>query len=171
MPIRFRCVYCEKLLGIARRKSGAIVDCPHCGEKLIVPTPDPSDETAAAADEFKATDEVKALAAAPGAQLFERSDFEALLHPEPTFRTGDDDAHPPKPAKSPRPVVSATVDPIPAPKPVAPVPLPSLMNSTPEPTGFFISSSRATWLSVAAVVALATAFSIGLLVGRFFRPT
>ncbi len=40
MPIRFRCVYCDKLLGIARRKAGTIVDCPHCKEKLIVPSPE-----------------------------------------------------------------------------------------------------------------------------------
>ncbi len=37
MPIHFRCVYCNKLLGIGKRKSGAIVNCPQCGEQLIVP--------------------------------------------------------------------------------------------------------------------------------------
>lgn len=39
MPIRFRCVYCDKLLGIARRKAGAVVNCPQCGQALIVPSP------------------------------------------------------------------------------------------------------------------------------------
>ena len=37
MPIRFRCVYCDKLLGIAKRKAGAVVNCPQCGQPLIVP--------------------------------------------------------------------------------------------------------------------------------------
>jgi hypothetical protein len=40
MPIRFRCVYCDKLLGIARRKAGAVVNCPQCQQPLIVPTPE-----------------------------------------------------------------------------------------------------------------------------------
>lgn len=48
MPIRFRCVYCNQLLGIARRKAGTIVNCPHCGERLIVPTPELDEETAPA---------------------------------------------------------------------------------------------------------------------------
>ena len=46
MPIRFRCVYCNQLLGIARRKAGTVVNCPHCGERLIVPTPESDDESA-----------------------------------------------------------------------------------------------------------------------------
>ena len=79
MPIRFRCVYCDKLLGIARRKAGAVVSCPHCGEKLIVPTPEPE---SAAPDHDPLVDDAPAneneedrelLAAG----LFERSDFEA----------------------------------------------------------------------------------------------
>lgn len=47
MPIRFRCVYCEKLLSIARRKAGTVVTCPNCTEKLIVPTPEPEQEESA----------------------------------------------------------------------------------------------------------------------------
>src|SRR5438270_411363 len=37
MPIKFRCVYCNQLLGIARRKAGKIVACTNCGGQLIVP--------------------------------------------------------------------------------------------------------------------------------------
>jgi len=37
MPIRFRCGYCNKLLGIARRKAGSETTCPHCGYTLTVP--------------------------------------------------------------------------------------------------------------------------------------
>ena len=37
MPIRFRCAYCQQLMGIARRKAGAVVRCPRCAGELIVP--------------------------------------------------------------------------------------------------------------------------------------
>src|SRR5580658_8551940 len=37
MPIRFRCGYCNRLLGIARRKAGTETTCPHCGYTLTVP--------------------------------------------------------------------------------------------------------------------------------------
>ena len=37
MPIRFRCVYCNQLLGISRRKAGTIVRCTTCEGQLIVP--------------------------------------------------------------------------------------------------------------------------------------
>src|SRR5262249_42175047 len=40
MPIRFRCVYCNQLLGISRRKAGTIVRCTTCEGQLIVPNPD-----------------------------------------------------------------------------------------------------------------------------------
>jgi hypothetical protein len=42
MPIRFRCPYCDQLLGIARRKSGAVVDCPRCRGRVGVPADAPS---------------------------------------------------------------------------------------------------------------------------------
>src|SRR5438270_11801046 len=37
MPIRFRCAYCNQLMGIARRKAGAVVRCPKCAGEVIVP--------------------------------------------------------------------------------------------------------------------------------------
>ncbi len=37
MPIRFRCRYCSKLLGIGRRKAGTDTACPHCGKTITVP--------------------------------------------------------------------------------------------------------------------------------------
>jgi hypothetical protein len=39
MPIRFRCSYCNRLLGIATRKAGTQTICPHCGYQIIVPVP------------------------------------------------------------------------------------------------------------------------------------
>lgn len=159
MPIRFRCVYCDKLLGIARRKAGAVVSCPHCGEKLIVPSPEPD----AAADEeaIKGTDDDKALAATAGPQLFERADFESLLQPEPTFRSGDDE--PPPPVKSRSRPEPLPLDREPEFEPLAP-------RRAPASPGVFLSASKVTWLSVIGVILLAGAFAAGLLVGRFFRP-
>lgn len=39
MPIRFRCSYCNRLLGIATRKAGMETICPHCGYTITVPVP------------------------------------------------------------------------------------------------------------------------------------
>jgi hypothetical protein len=38
MPIRFYCPFCDQLLGIARRKAGAVVECPSCHGKVGVPS-------------------------------------------------------------------------------------------------------------------------------------
>src|SRR5262249_61750502 len=43
MPIRFRCAYCNQLMGIARRKAGNVVRCPRCAGQVIVPNADGSD--------------------------------------------------------------------------------------------------------------------------------
>jgi negative regulator of sigma E activity len=58
------------------------------------------------------------------------------------------------------------------PQMVAPPPKPQpLFETAPPAGGIVLSPSRATWLAVAAVVLLAVAFGVGLLVGRFFRPS
>jgi phage FluMu protein Com len=44
MPIRFRCSYCNRLLGIATRKAGTETTCPHCGYSITVPVPEAQDE-------------------------------------------------------------------------------------------------------------------------------
>src|SRR5258708_5205566 len=62
MPIRFRCSYCNQLLGIARRKIGSVVRCPTCAGQVVVP----SKSTVAA--------EVPA-----GDLLFEHGNFDELL--------------------------------------------------------------------------------------------
>ena len=84
MPIRFRCVYCDKLLGIARRKAGSVVNCPQCKQPLIVPTPEPEPEaTAAAASSSTSPPPV-------GGKLFERDDFDELLQGGATIRTPEE---------------------------------------------------------------------------------
>lgn len=45
MPIRFRCGYCNRLLGIARRKAGSETTCPHCGYTVTVPEDSVSEPT------------------------------------------------------------------------------------------------------------------------------
>jgi phage FluMu protein Com len=45
MPIRFRCSYCNRLLGIATRKAGTETVCPHCGYTITVPVPQSDEET------------------------------------------------------------------------------------------------------------------------------
>jgi phage FluMu protein Com len=174
MPIRFRCVYCDRLLGISRRKAGAIVGCPHCKEKLIVPTPSPEEQ--AAAEDEKETNEDPALAHAKGdgPQLFERDDIEALLQPKPAYRADPAAAPKARPAVAgAAPVAEAVALEPYVPQMVAPPPKPAqpLFESAPPGGGIVLSPSRATWLAVAAVVLLAVAFGVGLLVGRFFRPS
>ncbi len=96
MPIRFRCVYCDQLLGIAKRKAGSVVKCPNCAGQLIVPSPSPADNESdqdlptAAADDVvlePARDQSDKTAHTPTpanegpGMLFERSDFDELLKP------------------------------------------------------------------------------------------
>jgi hypothetical protein len=64
MPIRFRCKYCNQLIGIARRKAGTEVACPTCHGRLNVPDGDES---------------ARLPEAQAGAPLFEHSDFEDYL--------------------------------------------------------------------------------------------
>lgn len=40
MPIRFRCAYCNQLMGISHRKAGTVVKCPKCAGDIIVPVPE-----------------------------------------------------------------------------------------------------------------------------------
>lgn len=66
MPIRFRCAYCNQLMGIATRKAGTVVSCPKCSGQVVVPHPVPQ-------------------APASAANLFEQSDFPNLFdNPMPT---------------------------------------------------------------------------------------
>ena len=66
MPIRFRCAYCNQLMGIATRKAGTVVTCPKCAGQVVVPTPDP----AQAAEEERQ----RRAAGASGAAVFEEDD-------------------------------------------------------------------------------------------------
>lgn len=80
MAIRFYCVYCNRQLGIASRKAGAVVNCPNCKKKLRVPNPE--EEAAVTEAEHRES----AGAAPPAGQFFEQGDFDEVLR--------DDTVHP-----------------------------------------------------------------------------
>ena len=69
MPIRFRCDYCNRLLGIARRKAGSETTCPHCGYAIIVPEasdqaddkPEENTDSGSAAHDAANFDEIDAM--------------------------------------------------------------------------------------------------------------
>jgi hypothetical protein len=118
MPIRFRCVYCNQLLGISRRKAGTIVRCTSCEGQLIVP--DPSDGATEAGSQEQAGD-------GPGDQpqktedsggrvgVFDAEEFDAFLEPLNPGGGGSAVASPPAPsAKRPSAApVRTFVEPIP----------------------------------------------------------
>jgi hypothetical protein len=84
MPIRFRCVYCNQLLGISRRKAGTIVRCTSCEGQLIVP--EPSDApTEGGSDEPSveppADEPQKADGSSGPGGVFDAEEFDAFLEP------------------------------------------------------------------------------------------
>ena len=167
MPIRFRCVYCNQLLGIAHRKAGTVVRCPTCAGQVVVPA------TEAAA-------EAQNGPAGPSEPfLFEENDLDQLFTPGAT-----------EPASAPSPRAGG------GPHPVAVLPQPAAdapagawgtyaeppfdveridVTAAPQPgaapAGIVLSSTKATVLSVVWIVSLVLAFGAGLLVGLLMRPT
>jgi DNA-directed RNA polymerase subunit RPC12/RpoP len=74
MPIRFRCAYCNQLMGIATRKAGTVVRCPKCGGEIIVPVPEGMESS----DE-PAPPEPEPVPAPSGPAVFEDRNFEKAL--------------------------------------------------------------------------------------------
>lgn len=90
MPVRFRCVYCNQLLGIARRKAGTVVRCTNCEGQIIVPEPEP---VAAGARSRSSSD------FAPN--LLEQNNLDDLLKPfQPTSVALADDSSVTAPSSS-----------------------------------------------------------------------
>jgi hypothetical protein len=196
MPIRFRCVYCEQLLGIARRKAGTVVKCPNCSGQVIVPSPeegadesaDPEDPTAEAepaqARELATVQEKTAPAPPPttrgeGGMLFERSDFDELLKPvlerkEPTA-AGKPSRTPRKPSSpalnafdfsAPEPAAPAAAKSEPA--PVVPVVGPATSAPAAKPrSGIVFTPVKLILLAVVVMAGMAFAFGGGLLLGLY----
>jgi hypothetical protein len=175
MPIRFRCAYCNQLLGIARRKAGTVVRCPTCAGQVVVPAADASAEP----------DEPEPAGNEP---VFERSDFDDLFNnPKPMTEAaepptagapaprkqggGAGTAAPPAQAPVPDEAWGTHADPDVAVEPVGlPSRGPSGFQPPYRPPGIVLSPTKATILTVVVVVGLAVAFAAGLLVGRFLNP-
>lgn len=166
MPIRFRCAYCNQLLGIAHRKAGTVVRCPTCAGQVIVPSVD--------------NDAAESPGDAPAPLVFERNDFEKLLDSgavapataqQQAVLSSSDVPMPLGPTASAPPGAWGThaeppydvekLHPAP-PNVVAAVPVPA-------PAGILISPRKATILAVVAILALALAFAGGLLLGYSLR--
>jgi hypothetical protein len=167
MPIKFRCVHCNKLLGIARRKAGTIVDCPQCKQQLIVPTPDdPEPEP----EEDQVT--VQPEPVKPPPKLFEQDNFEILLQEQdaPTYRSHEGAHYAPAPtfaAERNLPIPATVMSP---PSGAAPAPLP-----LPYPTqhqqpqragGVVLSGGKIMLILVVMFFVVAGAFGAGIFVGK-----
>jgi hypothetical protein len=159
MPIRFRCAYCNQLLGIARRKAGTVVRCPSCSGQVVVPSLEEAglgkDKDKPAHGPFEGNEIDKMLEGTAGEQP-------SVIQPGvgPVLASQYAGA-PPGPAKPAAGGAAGKPAPQPAtaPMPVQP-PAPA-----PAGPGILLSPTKATLLSVGVVVALAVAFGSGLLVG------
>jgi hypothetical protein len=171
MPIRFRCAYCNQLMGIARRKAGTVVSCPNCAGQVVVPgdddappppmVPAPSPSPRATAPEKTENEPA----------LFERGDFDELFRKKagsPPAPAPPPVHAPAPPASLPMPMKGSAAVPAAPPAPAATAERFNFDLNRPQPQGIVLTPSMATLLSVAIVVALALAFTAGLLVGRFY---
>lgn len=147
MPIRFRCAYCNQLMGISRRKAGEVVRCPTCTGQVVVPKPEVDDG------------EKESVNPPPGkGALFEHSDFDKeLFDSRPSIQPGSARAGGFAPARA-------------GPAPAAPVPSHSVPGPAPpaaaQGPGILLTPGKATVLAVLFVLLLGVAFFAGMLVGR-----
>ncbi len=157
MPIRFRCVFCNQLMGISRRKVGTVVRCPVCASSVTVPDQPEVHADAGSSERGKRTQE---QAAKP--PLFEQSDFDQLFNAPHV---------PARPAPAPiQPFHAESVDP--APPNLQALPENGTVvppTSDYSPHGILITRKRATLLCVAVVVAVAAAFVLGLWVATLLQ--
>src|SRR5262245_42453073 len=164
MPIRFRCAYCNQLLGIAHRKAGTVVRCPTCAGQVVVPDP-------------KARGADKPSPDNPAAPLFERSDFDDLFGGLERRQEARD------PKDQLIPATSLPELAVPSPPPVGPRAAASSVGYDVErlslppvagpvvaaAPGIVLSPTKATLLTVAVIVGLGLAFTAGLIVGLILR--
>jgi hypothetical protein len=154
MPIRFRCVYCNQLLGISRRKAGTIVRCTTCDGQLIVP--DPNDVATEPAETKEPGPEGHPLTQAGGGGLFEQSDFDAMLEPVSSSQRPAAVASAPAPAAPPL-----------TKRPAGPQAAPPRTNTAASSDApvLMLTRSRLTIVCVLLVLGLGLAFASGLIVG------
>jgi DNA-directed RNA polymerase subunit RPC12/RpoP len=155
MPIRFRCAYCNQLMGIARRKAGSVVRCPTCAGQVIVPVPANSAGGAAAE------------ANKPKAGLFEVADIDKELFnagssgpPAGASAPMGGTAAPPGP-KAPAPGTQRH-DVVPYHAPAGEVAFGEALDSD---LGIFLTRGKALLLGVLMIVLLLLTFWLGFLMG------
>jgi hypothetical protein len=143
MPIRFRCKYCNQLIGIARRKAGSDVSCPTCHGRLTVP----------------ATDESPDGGAEASAPLFEQSDFEDYLRSPFSDEAIRHAAASRARQMQPLPSVPLVID---------VDRLPDEAVAVPPAGGIWLTPARLSVLVVTFILLLAGAFAAGIAVDRLF---
>ncbi len=152
MPIRFRCAYCNQLMGIARRKAGNVVRCPTCAGQVIVPTPgaaEPEPPPPPAPQPVK------------GPSLFEQGDFDRDVLNNPTAGAraprrngpGSSPSHPARPSRN------DAID-------VEPVSMPLAMGRAAQESGLHLSTAAAVGLGLVVVLLMGLAFFAGLVLGK-----
>jgi len=139
MPIRFRCAYCNQLMGISSRKAGSVVRCPKCAGEIIVPMPEGM-QPPEAADQ----------PAVP--QAFEDPAFEQMLN-EPVQAPNVPNEAPTETA----PVTESHV---------ASSPTPAIAAGPPKRVGFFLPLGMLIVCLVIIVLLLIMMFVLGLIIGR-----
>jgi DNA-directed RNA polymerase subunit RPC12/RpoP len=167
MPIRFRCAYCNQLLGISRRKAGTVVRCPTCAGQVVVPNVETMEPSNGAGNSEPL--------------VFERNDFDELLG------SGDRSA---VAVPQKELALTSTESPVVIPAPGNPPsgawgthaePALDVFKLNPasglfpvaakkEP-GIHLSPARAAALAVAVLILLVLAFSAGVWVGFTLRPS
>jgi DNA-directed RNA polymerase subunit RPC12/RpoP len=159
MPIRFRCAYCNQLLGISRRKAGQVVRCPTCAGQVVVPQADDLPP-----DQEQPTVEPPSPSPAAEAPLFERDDFGLDFdNPVPSLPATHGS---PAPAAAP-PAPSGWAAGPSAGFDVEPFRPTTQLTEVGAPAGILLSPAKATLLTVLAILGMAIAFGAGLIVGRF----
>jgi hypothetical protein len=153
MPIRFRCAYCNQLMGIARRKAGTVVRCPKCAGQVVVPLAEGND--LADSEHPQPVADNPQSGETEGGKLFEHNDFEKAF--DAGHAGGRHALH--------QPTVS---DPDPD-NPFALFPdygATRMGSEKKRPRGIFLTSGALAVVSAILLVLMGMAFFLGLLVGR-----
>jgi DNA-directed RNA polymerase subunit RPC12/RpoP len=158
MPIRFRCSYCNQLLGISRRKSGSSVRCPTCAGQVLVPDRDEPASVPGRED--------------PNPFVFDRNDFDGLLQgeiavpiaQEAAVANGDDLRAGPA-VNAPAGAWGTHAEP--SYRERSDSAKPALQNGqiAKSVTGLYLSRNQLVISGIVAAVAIVLAFGLGLVVG------
>jgi len=158
MPIRFRCAYCNQLMGITRRKAGTVVSCPTCQGQVVVPSPDPGLEPVPLPSPSPLEPQGQA------SNVFERQDFDpGLFNPNPVPAAAPPMAgpafSPPRSAPSVPPPKNAHGD-------LESEPFALSEPAGGRPRGLVLTPAKVTWLVIGGGAVGLILFGLGILVGK-----